>query len=315
MRLLENRILALKNQEDDINKKIQSNKIRQKYLDKKKKEKNDFKQTLLSYDIDKRNELDEKRKAIKEQKNQLNKDLQESIQKNKISKIRNYQKLQKEKKMVLTIIDRNNHNFEKYGKNNVVKIKKQREKIKSDGVNFNTIIAKKNFYGQNKLSNLNSNIINNKSDVVEINKKYSTIQFQSKETENNNSDDFPFAQKRNNRKNEELIEFIRKKKIKARKEERNKEYEKKKKLFEIFKNLSNLKDSYNNYTSINNSSSIFKKRNRKNILKYKEINEYYIGTDSSRNGSTILDLNEYYLNILESQQLLVNSGLNKIHDL
>ena len=134
VRLLENRILALKNQEDDINKKIQNNKIRQKYLDKKKKEKNDFKKKLLSYDIDKRNELDEKRKAIKEQKNQLNKDLQESIQKNKLSKMRNYQKLQKEKKKALTIIDKNNHNFEKYGKNNVVKIKKQRERIKQNEI-------------------------------------------------------------------------------------------------------------------------------------------------------------------------------------
>ena len=148
VRLLENRIIALKSQEDDMNKKIQSNKIRQKYLDKKKKEKNDFKQTLLSYDIDKRNELDEKRKAIKEQKNQLNKDLQESIQKNKLSKMRNYQKLQKEKKMALTIIDKNNHNFEKYGKNNVVKIKKQREKIKQNEIKRHRKLGKSmdNFY-------------------------------------------------------------------------------------------------------------------------------------------------------------------------
>jgi hypothetical protein len=134
VRLLENRILALKSQEDDMNKKIQSNKLRQNYLNKKKKEKNDFKQTLLSYDIDKRNELDEKRKAIKEQKNQLNKDLKESMERNKISKLRNYQKLQKEKKKALTLIDRNNHNFEKYGRNNVNKIKKEREKIKQNEI-------------------------------------------------------------------------------------------------------------------------------------------------------------------------------------
>jgi hypothetical protein len=148
VRLLENRILALKCQEDDMNKKIQSNKIRQKYLDKKKKEKNDFKQKLLSYDIDKRNELDEKRKAIKDQKNQLSKDLQESIQKNKLAKMRNYQKLQKEKKMALTIIDKNNHNFEKYGKNNVVKIKKQREKIKQNEIKRHKKLGKSmdNFY-------------------------------------------------------------------------------------------------------------------------------------------------------------------------
>ena len=134
VRLLENRILALKNQEDDMNKRIQSNKLRQNYLNKKKKEKNDFKQTLLSYDIDKRNELDEKRKAIKEQKNQLNRDLKESMERNKISKMRNYQKLQKEKKKALTIIDRNNHKFEKYGRNNVDKIKKEREKVKQNEI-------------------------------------------------------------------------------------------------------------------------------------------------------------------------------------
>ena len=132
VRLLENRILALKNQEDDMNKKIQSNKIRQNYLNKKKKEKNDFKQTLLSYDIDKRNELDEKRKAIKEQKNQLNKDLKESMERNKLSKMRNYKRLQNEKKKALTLIDKNNHKFEKYGRKNVNKIKKQREKIKQN---------------------------------------------------------------------------------------------------------------------------------------------------------------------------------------
>ena len=46
----------------------------------------------------------------------------------------------------------------------------------------------------------------------------------------------------------------------------------------------------------------------------KEVNAYYIGTDSSRSGSTILDSTEFYLNILESQQLVVNSKFNKIYD-
>ena len=168
--------------------------------------------------------------------------------------------------------------------------------------------------------NENNKVNSSENNIFDLNepktKKYTTIQFQEKDTEN--SEDFPFAKKKNFRKSEELNEFIRKKKMKSRKEEENKEYEKKKKLFEIFKNLSNLKDSYNNsnnITNVNNSISIFKKRNRKNLLRHKEINDYYIGTDSSRNSSTILDLNEYYLNILESQQLLVNSGLNKISDL
>ena len=53
-----------------------------------------------------------------------------------------------------------------------------------------------------------------------------------------------------------------------------------------------------------------------NIRKKKEINEYYIGNDSTikNNNSTVVDANEYYLNILESQQLLVNSKLKKINN-
>ena len=50
------------------------------------------------------------------------------------------------------------------------------------------------------------------------------------------------------------------------------------------------------------------------IRKKKEINQYYIGNDSTykNNNSTVVDVNEYFLNILESQQLLVNSKLKKI---
>ena len=56
--------------------------------------------------------------------------------------------------------------------------------------------------------------------------------------------------------------------------------------------------------------------NHNNIRRKKEINDYYIGNDSNlrNNNSTLVDVNEYYLNILESQQLLVNSKLKKIED-
>ena len=52
------------------------------------------------------------------------------------------------------------------------------------------------------------------------------------------------------------------------------------------------------------------------LRKKKEINQYYIGNDSSikNNNSTLIDANEYYLNVLESQQLFVNSGFNKIEN-
>ena len=226
------------------------------------------------------------------------------ILKPKVNQFEFIQKIQKEKKKLPYHIETSNHNKRQLNKN-----LSTTSKI-NDSFRHKSASYKKS---ENNKINSSENNIFDMNDLKQ--KKYPTIQFQEKDTEN--SEDFPFAKKKNYRKPEELNEFIRRKKIKNRKEEENKEYEKKKKLFEIFKNLSNLKDSYNsnNITCVNNSISIFKKRNKQNALRHKEINAYYIGTDSSRNGSTILDLNEYYLNILESQQLLINSGYNRINDL
>ena len=73
-------------------------------------------------------------------------------------------------------------------------------------------------------------------------------------------------------------------------------------------NMNNI--NYNN----NSISSSMMKRKYKAKKKHKEVNAYYVGTDSSKSSSTVLDVNEYYLNILESQQLVVNSKLNRIHE-
>ena len=68
----------------------------------------------------------------------------------------------------------------------------------------------------------------------------------------------------------------------------------------------------NNINLIKNESN----NSEENLRKKKEKNEYFIGNDSSikNNNSTLIDANEYYLNVLESQQLFVNSGLNKIEN-
>jgi hypothetical protein len=64
-------------------------------------------------------------------------------------------------------------------------------------------------------------------------------------------------------------------------------------------------ESNNNYNYNGNS-----------IRKKKEINEYYYGNDHSlRNNSTLVDQSEYFLHILESQQLLVNSKLKRIENI
>ena len=132
VRLLENRILALKKHEDIIHRRMHYNDVRQTYLNQCKKEKSDMKQALLSHDIDKRNELDLKRKHIKEQKSSLDKHLKESMEKSKITKMKDYENMQKEKKLALSIINENNNKFEQYGRGNVNKIKKEREQIKKN---------------------------------------------------------------------------------------------------------------------------------------------------------------------------------------
>ena len=151
VRLLENRILALKNHQDEIKRKMLCNDVRQTYLDQKKKEKSDMKQTLLSYDIDKRNELDLKRKQIRDQKNSLNKHLKESMEKQKITKMKDYQNLKKEKMLVLAKINENNNQHEKYAKGNSNKIKKERELIKINELKKQKTLGKKkdNYYYEN----------------------------------------------------------------------------------------------------------------------------------------------------------------------
>ena len=73
---------------------------------------------------------------------------------------------------------------------------------------------------------------------------------------------------------------------------------------------------YNNSNKNDTTSSNNNLNNNNKIRKKKELNEYYIGNDSTikNNNSTLIDPNEYYLNVLESQQLFVNSGLNKIEN-
>jgi hypothetical protein len=164
-------------------------------------------------------------------------------------------------------------------------------------------------------------------------------------------DEFPFAHKTNHRTSEELKDFLKEKKLKQKKEEEDILLQKHKKLFLLYKNLCNLnskdfskptpslsdeqifslsppstktptsrskpisnKQNINLYLLKNESNNSNNSSN--NYRKKKEKNQFYIGNDSSvkNNNSTLIDANEYYLNVLESQQLFVNSGLNKIEN-
>jgi hypothetical protein len=109
--------------------------------------------------------------------------------------------------------------------------------------------------------------------------------------------------------------------MQERENKKSKEIENNKKLFIRFKNLYNLsmKDLFDDqYQKIEQTPKyrLIKSKSNYNYnnssKKKKEVNEYYIGTEHSmKNNSTLVDQNEYYLHILESQQLLVNSKLKK----
>ena len=55
------------------------------------------------------------------------------------------------------------------------------------------------------------------------------------------------------------------------------------------------------------------RNNHYHLKKGKVLNEYYIGNNSivNHSNSTLIEINKYYLNVLESQKLLVDSGFSK----
>lgn len=132
LRLLENRISALKNHNEELHRKIANDDVRQAYLEQKIKEKNDMKQALISNDISKKNELDLLKKQIKGQKDNRNKNMRESIEKSKNDKMKVYQDLQKQKKLAKSKITENNRLYRNYGKSNINRIKLEREEAKKN---------------------------------------------------------------------------------------------------------------------------------------------------------------------------------------
>ena len=165
---------------------------------------------------------------------------------------------------------------------------------------------------------LNNNYINNKK------KEPIYIQKQTNETQSTN-DNYPYSHKLSHRSPKELKEFKISKKMKEKELKNIKEREYNTKLFIRFKNLYNLsmrdlsesqfhkiQPSYKGKMTKSKSNTNYN-FNRNSLRKKKELNEYYIGGDHSiKNNSTLVNQNEYFLHILESQQLLVNSKFKKV---
>ena len=130
-------------------------------------------------------------------------------------------------------------------------------------------------------------------------------------------DEFPFSHRKSYRSPKEIYKYLREKKIETKKEEENTEKEKKLKAYMTFHNLMNIeKNLENNITKIVPKFTSMKQRkeNKGHMKIRKEPNEYYVGTESSKNNSTFIDKKEYYISILESQKCVNNSKIKQDKD-
>ena len=177
------------------------------------------------------------------------------------------------------------------------KINKERKKNQSKKSNVSQLNNNSNRKKENENSFRNS--YSNEKNNKDVN---NNTNINSKNDNETYDSSLLFSYNRNLRTEEELKTYNKKKREKKRKQTEEEELEKNKKLFSIFKNL----------FSLSTKEQIESKAKTNRNTKRKKIkNEYFIGNDSISN-STIIETNDYYMNILESQQLLVNGGLYKI---
>jgi len=152
---------------------------------------------------------------------------------------------------------------------------------------------------------INKNLIKNKSSCPNDIPYYENDDIK----EDLPNDEFLYADRVTHRTRTELDKFLKKKKLEKKKEENEEMKKKQEKIMNTLQNLIRLGEQCKN-----NSSSPSKNRiDSKNHLKARKvINEYYVGTESSRNNtSTFIDKQEYYRSILESKNVLINSKIEK----
>ena len=179
-----------------------------------------------------------------------------------------------------------------------------------------TSLKEKSILKNNFINNNNKNSMDNPVQVQGI----------SEETQSTN-DNYPYSHKKSHRSAQELKDFLKLKRLKEKEDKKTKEIENSKKLFVRFKNLYNLsmKDMLEEQIQkieAHSKGKMTKSRSTSNynygnlMRRKKEVNEYYIGSEhSTKNNSTLVDQSEYFLHILESQQLLVNSKLKRIDNI
>ena len=97
LKILKNHISAMKRQQDNMNKKMLILKNKENMINSAKKMKEKSKRNIYEYRLIKRAELEQKRKNIEKQREEINNGVKEAIEKKKLEKSNKYKLYQKEK--------------------------------------------------------------------------------------------------------------------------------------------------------------------------------------------------------------------------
>ena len=186
---------------------------------------------------------------------------------------------------------------------NFKKIRNQKQKNSPDSINNN------NSFKYSQLNKLKKKLVNKKSNSNNINlnsnKKLKEIEFIQK------NDEFLYADKVSHRTQTELEKFKKKKKMEKKKEQNEEMRKKQDKIMNTLQNLIKLGEECK-YNNLNNSPLKIRNDSKNHMKKRKVVNEYYIGTEESKNNtSTFIDKQEYYKSIIESKNVLNYSKIEK----
>ena len=193
-------------------------------------------------------------------------------------------------------------------RNNFKKIRNQKQKISPELINNSNSFKfshLKKF--TNKLVNKKQN--NNNNNNIKINQKKNLQEIDN--TQKN--DEFLYADRVSHRTQTELRKFRKKKKMEQKKEQNEEMKKKQDKIMTTLQNLIKLGDEYQyNNNIINNSPLKIRNDSKNHVKKRKVLNEYYVGTEESKNNtSTFIDKQEYYKSIIESKNVLNYSKVEK----
>ena len=174
------------------------------------------------------------------------------------------------------------------------------------------------FRHTNKIyTNKSNNIYKEKQNFQRNSVDYNHIKKEKRQklVEEFKDDEFPFSHRKSYRSPQEIYKYLREKRIESKKEEENTEKEKQLKAYMTFQNLMNIGKKFDsNITKIspkysNNTKN--RKESKGHMKLRKEPNEYYVGTESSKNNSTFIDKKDYYISILESQKYVNKSKIKQ----